>query len=145
MQMDADAALAMSDASGDQGFLPEEMSKRPRTHLTNAIEVAFFYHGDINKVLIDKDSSTNAAFLSLSKGLKAARESALKQHDMTPGKVASMTTDQLSFLTERRKQFEESDGKDQRLRQMYFSIQPEFSEAGLENLAESTSPLRISE
>ena len=142
--MDAGAALAISDASGDQGFLPDELTKCPLTHLVNAMVIAFYY-SVVSMPFEYQDPVANAAFLSFMKGLKAARESALEQQGMAPAKVAPITTDQLSFLAECRKQFEEADGKSEKLREIYLNIRPEFSETALENLAESTSSFTIPE
>ena len=85
-----------------------------------------------------RQPEANAAFLGFMKGLKAARESALKQRDMPPEKVVPLTTEQLVPLVACRKQFQDEDGIDQRPRLMFLSVFPEFSKAPLENLDEST-------
>ena len=135
--MDLDNSLVMSDASGDQGFLPDVLAGCTPRDVEHVLGNAF-RHGAIMPPFEYKDSDAKILIMNFMSGLKAAKDSALEQQYMPPGEVEPITEEQSWFLAERRKQFEQTDGRDQRLRQMYLSIEPEFSDADLQSLAPST-------
>lgn len=136
-------SLAMSDALGDNGFLPDVLTKCPRTRLIQAVAEAF--RSESNKPsFLFQDPVANAGISSFMKGTREAKQNALKQHGMPPEKVEPMTKELLSVLAGSRARFEEMDGKDRRMRQIYLSALPEFSKVHLEDLAERSSPFMSS-
>ena len=132
--MDAEISFAMSDGLGDQGFLPVVLGPCPMDVLEQAIANA---HRDRPPNFHIRDPLIMAAALKFMSVHTKILKYILGQQGLPPAKVAPITKEQLSFLAKCRKRFEEENGKDQRLRQDYRIICPDYSKATLENLDES--------
>ena len=125
----------MLDSSGDQGFLPKDLTDCPLPYLSRGLD----FDEDDTPLPEQIDLMTTLTISTVKIESNVARKIALDQQGKQPEKVAPMTKERLSFLTARRKEFEEKDGKDRRLRRSYVSARPMSSDANLESLAESTS------